>query len=691
MRSLGIALFGLLGLVCGRPAAASLVINEIMYNSPGGTDIEFIELYNTGPAGQDLSGWYLLDDDNAHTPCQLVGVLAPGAYLAVAGKLNLFAQRYPTVTNVNPNPFDPDLPATGFALGNTTDIVRLFAPGGTLVDSVTYTDLSPWPVAADGDGPALELINPLLDNSLASSWAAGVAGGTPGAQNSTFIADVPPVIDSVVRSVPLPRSTDSVTVTAQVLDDLGVALVELYVDTGNDFEAVAMLDDGLNGDGAAGDSVYGAIVPAQPSGTLVRYFVYAEDTLAQDTSFPDSAPAEYLAYTVDHVPPPLVINEILASNQNGIRDEAFERDDWLEIYNRGPLAVDLAGMYLTDDFANTRKWQIPSVLLPPGGYIYIWCDNDLSQGPLHANFGLALAGGEVALYDGTDHGNTRVHGFTYGLQGPDRSFGLRSGDAHAPEYLATPTPGASNEGSTLFSPICINEFLASSAVGVPDWVELYNRGELGQDISGWFLSDTVGTPFRFVIPPGTVLPPGGRVTFSEQQLGFGLSTSGEVLQLVDSSGAFGRDYIEFGPQFDDVSQGRFPDGTSNWHFFSASSRDLPNSCQQGLLPLNAVHGLRFDGPEGLSWGVLAVADGYDLVRGDLNALRAAVGDFAQTAPVCVENNRPDPRGWDPALPGVGQAWFYLARGVDGACGFGTFDSGGTGQQISRDASLQGCP
>jgi hypothetical protein len=45
----------------------------------------------------------------------------------------------------------------------------------------------------------------------------------------------------------------------------------------------------------------------------------------------------------------LSISEFLASNSNSIRDEDGEHEDWIEIFNSGPAAVNLLGCYLTDD------------------------------------------------------------------------------------------------------------------------------------------------------------------------------------------------------------------------------------------------------------------------------------------------------------------------------------------------------
>jgi hypothetical protein len=56
---------------------------------------------------------------------------------------------------------------------------------------------------------------------------------------------------------------------------------------------------------------------------------------------------------------PLVINEVMASNNSGVTDPQNEYDDWIEIYNAGTIAVDVAGMYVTDDLGDPTKWRFP--------------------------------------------------------------------------------------------------------------------------------------------------------------------------------------------------------------------------------------------------------------------------------------------------------------------------------------------
>ncbi len=680
----------MIAIAAAAPARADIVINEIMYNSIEATDVEYIELYNNGPAAVDVTGWYVLDSDPLHDRCYLAGVMQSGGYLVVAGFLSTFQAKYPGVTNLNANQFDSATAGRGYSLGNGGDSIHVFDAFGVVQDFAAYDDLPPWPTAANGTGPSLELVYPGLDNSLPSSWAASTnapPNGTPGAQNSVYTLDQSPIVDTVARSLPIPSSTDTVIVSARATDDHGVTGVELFVYSGSGFAAQAMFDDGLHGDGAAGNQIYGAIIPAKPNGTLVRYYIAAADTIAQTTTYPASAPADYVAYTVGYKPPAIYVNEILASNLNGIVDELGQHEDWLELRNRDVVPVDLAGMFLSDNLDRSQFWKIPaSTILPPGGHLVFWCDNDPAQGPLHTSFKLTKSDGRVGLFDTVDHGNTLIHGFYYGLQNTDVSFGFLPDDSDAPDYIATPTPSAANDTAALFSPVCINEFqTTSSAGGIDDYIELYNRTGSGVDISGWHLTDDVTTPIKYTFPPGTILGGHGLALLSEASLGFSLSSSGsEIILLSAADGVTGQDFFDYGPQIADQTQGRYPAGSGQWHFFNPGSLGASNTCAfGGALP--PVSNLRFVAKEAIAWDPLSGAQDYDLQRGNLALLRSSSGDFTASILDCAENDSTDSKSYVPEAPVSGL--YYVVRGVTFACGTGTYDEGSAGQVGVRDAEI----
>ncbi|MEI6656824.1 MAG: DUF1566 domain-containing protein, partial [Verrucomicrobiota bacterium] len=75
--------------------------------------------------------------------------------------------------------------------------------------------------------------------------------------------------------------------------------ITVTVSTGSNSTAtVAMLDDGAHGDGAAGDHLYGAQIPALSLGSLVSYYLTATDNAGQAAKSPTGAPTTTYAYTV---------------------------------------------------------------------------------------------------------------------------------------------------------------------------------------------------------------------------------------------------------------------------------------------------------------------------------------------------------------------------------------------------------
>jgi hypothetical protein len=98
----------------------------------------------------------------------------------------------------------------------------------------------------------------------------------------------------------------------------------------------------------------------------------------------------------------IVINEF-SSIGTDLLDEDDESEDWIELYNASPSPVNLAGLYITDNFSNKTKYQIKAdpenkTIIPSGGYAILWADEELSEGPLHVNFKLSSNGESIGLY-----------------------------------------------------------------------------------------------------------------------------------------------------------------------------------------------------------------------------------------------------------------------------------------------------
>jgi hypothetical protein len=144
---------------------------------------------------------------------------------------------------------------------------------------------------------------------------------------------------------------------------------------------------------------------------------------------------------------PLVINEVLASNTKTKADPQGQFDDWIELYNAGSAAVDIGGMYLTDDLAVPAKWQVPYgnsslTTVYPKAYLLVWADNDVGQSGLHANFRIDAAGDEIALFD--KDGSTLIDSISLGDQMTDVSYGRYPDAADSWALMAFPTPGGTN-------------------------------------------------------------------------------------------------------------------------------------------------------------------------------------------------------------------------------------------------------
>jgi hypothetical protein len=203
-------------------AAPNIVINELQYNPATGQDGEFLELKNpSSTEAVDLSGWTI---DAIGLTIQPGTVLLPGAHVVFVKNDVVFRQTYGQAYRFVGGEYTGDLADAG-------ETVTL-RQGTRVVDEVTYSPNAPWPTAANGGGPSLELISPTADNSLPGNWTANaLIRGTPAAQNTTVTVNdtVPPTteITSPQEGASLFGST---TVQANAADNIGVTSVALRVD-----------------------------------------------------------------------------------------------------------------------------------------------------------------------------------------------------------------------------------------------------------------------------------------------------------------------------------------------------------------------------------------------------------------------------------------------------------------------------
>jgi len=246
-----------------------------------------------------------------------------------------------------------------------------------------------------------------------------------------------------------PDAGEEVAVTAKVSGPAGVSKVMVYYGAGlvGPFQKTQMYDDGQHGDGLSGDGVFGATLPGFSAGTYIRYYIEAIANNTPKTVTYDPAGAEHDVYVYRVNPAPVVlgdvvINELMADNDNTVADQNGEYDDWIELYNKSAQAIDLSLYYLSDNPDNLLKWQFPGgTNIQPDGYLIIWADEDGAQTGLHANFKLSADGEELFLMD--PDGNVADH-VTFPDQPLDKGYARRPNGTGS-FIIQAPTFNANND------------------------------------------------------------------------------------------------------------------------------------------------------------------------------------------------------------------------------------------------------
>jgi lamin tail-like protein/type IX secretion system substrate protein/pullulanase-like protein/PKD domain-containing protein/rhamnogalacturonan lyase-like protein len=332
------------------PDVVDLVINEIMYNSPG-ADEEWIELYNNTDQTIDLENWRFCDNDASHT-----NIVIPAGY-------SIVPEEYFTISIATNGlfPFTPDYDGTGnFSLNNGGDAVRAWNPDGLLVDIVVYDDSSPWPSDPDGNGPTLSLIEPILDNSLPTSWDASIEdGGTPGALN------FPPV---PFTSVITPNGGEFITQGDQfdITWSYGfwTGAVEIFlVKQGVDPELL------VSNISIEDLSWTWTVMATQELGDDYKILI---DPI--DSANPSDESDDYFSIIEEYFIPELVITEIMYNPPESGNDSL----EFIEIYNNGTETVNLEGFSFTEGV----EYVFPSVDLLPDNYLLVSIDSLAMMGTL---------------------------------------------------------------------------------------------------------------------------------------------------------------------------------------------------------------------------------------------------------------------------------------------------------------------
>lgn len=376
---------------------------------------DWFEIYNAGDEAVNIGGMYVTDNMDDLKAYQIPATDAAKTTIPAGGFIVIWADNEPDQGQLH----------AAFALsGGGESIAIIESDGRLIIDSYEYeaqqTDLS---YGRNPDG--------------SDTWEV-FSQPTPGASNTGASTNQPPIISNISVSPNPVKAGAMVTVSAEVTDVNLSGVVLTYGEDGNITTNANMT---LN------SNLYQTQIGPFQEGKVIYYVITATD---EENA---QAKSDTLYFEVGYVPPVLYINEFLASNDSSYQDpdedddDGDPQDDWFEIYNPGQHAVNIAGMYVTDKLSDLTMWQIPDTdpvktTIQPGGFLLIWADKEMHQGPLHVDMKLSGDGEQIGLI--APNGTTVIDSLSYDAQDADISWGRTPDGGAEWQFFNPPTPGASN-------------------------------------------------------------------------------------------------------------------------------------------------------------------------------------------------------------------------------------------------------
>jgi len=522
-----------------------LTISEIMYHPASrsdGRDLEYIELFNSQPFFEDISGYSISGDVSFTFPAGTV--LGAGAYLVVAAA-PADVQAVYGINNVT-GPYNKKL-------SNSSGTVRLRNQIGAILLEVNYDSKPPWPAAADGGGHSLVLVRPSYGEGNRLAWrASDRKGGSPG---STDGYGPDPARGVVINEflahtdLPLLDTIELFNKTTQTIDLSGCYLTDdpqtnkfrmpngIHIG-GRSFLALDERQLGFRLD-AAGETLY--LVNALNTRVLDAVRFEGQANGVSSGRYPDGAGtiralASRTLGTNNSPPlsPAIVINELMYDSISGLDD-----DQYVELYSKSAARVDLSGWKFT---AGIDYEFPPNTTIAAGGYLVIARNAsrllthypNLNSGNLVGDFSKSLSGrGErVALSMPHDLVSTNSQGavvtntiyivvneVTYGTGGRWGEWSDRGGssleliDPHsdnslAPNWAPSDETAKASWTTVEFTGVCdlgnysspdqLQLFLQGAGECLVDNVEVFRSGEgnritnpnFDSGSSGWYFQGT---------------------------------------------------------------------------------------------------------------------------------------------------------------------------------------------------------
>src|SRR6266516_4716087 len=349
-----------------------LVISEIMYKPAPRTDgkvLEYVELFNSNPFFEDISGYRLSGDIEFTFPPNTI--LQGGAFRVVARSPADIQSVY-GITNVI-GPYTNSLKRSGVVrLRNDTDAIYLEVP---------YSNEPPWPVAGDGTGHSLVLARPSYGEGFAKAWdISDAVGGSPGAVESARPSPLRNVVineflahtdDPLLDYIELyNHSNQPVNISGCSLSDDPHTNKFVISNTVVPARGFVVFDQSKMGFAlsSAGETIYFK----SPDATRVLDAVQfgGQENGVSTGRYPDGADEFYRLTTRTPGLPnsdirigDVVLNEIMYAPISG-----DSSDEYVELYNQGAKAVDLSGWKFSDGIDFTFPGNR---LLAPNAYLVI--------------------------------------------------------------------------------------------------------------------------------------------------------------------------------------------------------------------------------------------------------------------------------------------------------------------------------
>ena len=353
----------------------ALAFSEIMYHPADRTDgreLEFIELYNSQPFYEDISGFQIAGVTGYTFPAKTI--IPGGGFLVVAVNPADVKAVYglPTVLG----PLSHKLP------GKSGQLQLLNEQGAVYLDLVYRAD-GAWPKSADGGGHSLVLARPSYGEASSEAWAASrVKGGSPGMPDAVGISPLSRVrinewtlTAGAASYVELYNGSTNRVELAGARLTLDPALPGYALPIGTRLEAGGFLRVPWASAGLAPIIKGAALFLESPDQTSILDAV--DLTLNRPGQsvgrWPDGGveirPLSEVTPEAPNVRPmaELVINEIHFAPLNG-----DSREEFIELFNPGTLAVDLGGWKFTEGVNFTFPL---ATSLAPGAYLVVVSDS----------------------------------------------------------------------------------------------------------------------------------------------------------------------------------------------------------------------------------------------------------------------------------------------------------------------------